>query len=183
MKLKSCTHGTTSAFRPRSANSKRRSARETVAPGAVLGSCEPELARAEQRRIGHRVHRVEIRRHPPGDLADAEVTRRRQPEDSGGDTNAVRVEPAIRIAQEGRDRLALAERAAVPVGRSIDIPVGREANVVEHDLVESRPGRRSGDVDVVLPDAPVVRVRPPEAGRVPPDRAVGPLDREIRPRT
>ena len=64
-----------------------------------------------------------------------------------------------------------------------DVPVGREADVVEHDLVEAGPRCRSCDVDVVLPDALVVRVRPPETGRIPPDRPVGAMDGEIGSRT
>ena len=147
----------------------------------LLGSCEPELARAEQRRIGHRVDRVEIRRHPPRNLArcrgHAPQTTRRPRRRHARRTGASRL---LRVAQERRDGLALAERAAIPVDGVADGAVRGEADVVEHDLVEPRTGGGDGDVDVVLPDAPVVRVRPAETGRVAPDASVRMADREVR---
>jgi hypothetical protein len=60
-----------------------------------------------------------------------------------------------------------------------DVAVARKAHVVELDLVEAELRSLRGDVDVVLPDAPVVRVRPAEAGAVEPARAVGAANREL----
>ena len=64
----------------------------------------------------------------------------------------------------------------------VDVAVGGEAHVVELDLVEAGARGDLGDGDVVVPDPPVVRVRPAEAGVVTPDRAVAALDREVRAR-
>src|SRR5437762_11565528 len=60
-----------------------------------------------------------------------------------------------------------------------EVAVAREADVVELDLVEAELCRLLGDVDVVLPDALVVGVRPAETGAVEPPRAVGTPDREL----
>src|SRR5207253_6453968 len=60
-----------------------------------------------------------------------------------------------------------------------DVAVAGEPNVVELDLVEAELRRLLCDVDVVLPDAPVVGVRPPQSHVVEPARAVGPPDREL----
>ena len=49
----------------------------------------PSSPGAEERRVRHRVHRVEVRRHPPRQLADAEVARRRQAEHGGRDADVV----------------------------------------------------------------------------------------------
>ena len=60
-----------------------------------------------------------------------------------------------------------------------EVAVAREAHVVELDLVEAELRRLGGDVDVVLPDALVVGVRPPEPGAVEPARAVRAADRQL----
>ncbi len=63
------------------------------------------------------------------------------------------------------------------IDSTVDVPVAREARVVEHDLVEAGSGGCHRDVDVVLPDPLVVRVRPPEPGAVAPHRAVSRTNR------
>src|SRR3954468_14874985 len=60
-----------------------------------------------------------------------------------------------------------------------EVAVAREAHVVELDLVEAELRRPAGDIDVVLPHTPVVRVRPAEAGAVHPPRAVCTADRQL----
>ena len=67
------------------------------------------------------------------------------------------------------------------VDGACDVAVGREANVVEHDLVEAGLGRRLGDRDAVVPDPTVVGVDPAEACARRPDAAVRALDCQIRP--
>ena len=64
---------------------------------------------------------------------------------------------------------------------ALDVAVGREADVVELDLVEAGAGGDLCDRDVVVPDPTVVRIRPAEPGRVRPDRAVRAPDRQVRP--
>jgi hypothetical protein len=49
-----------------------------------------------------------------------------------------------------------------------DVPVARESDVVELDLVEAELRGLDGDVDVVFPDALVIGVRPPQTGTVEP---------------
>jgi hypothetical protein len=72
----------------------------------------------------------------------------------------------------------LRSRVLPGVDRRADVAVGREADVVEHDLVEARSGGGGRDRDGVVPDAPVVRVDPRQSRVRRPDRAVRPLDRE-----
>ena len=58
----------------------------------------------------------------------------------------------------------------------------READVVELDLVEARLRGRRGNVDVVLPRSPRIRIEPAEAGVRTPDRAARRVDRQLRMR-
>ena len=53
-----------------------------------------------------------------------------------------------------------------------DVAVGREPDVVEHDLVEAGARSGRGDRDGVVPHPPVVRVDPGEPGARRPDRPV-----------
>ncbi len=91
-----------------------------------------------------------------------------------------RLEPASRVLDECRHRVALLQPTAIPVDRGADVAVGGEPHVVEHDLVEPATRSRFSDIDVVVPDPPVVRVRPAEARAVLPDGAVAAQDRELR---
>src|SRR5437870_2137169 len=90
------------------------------------------------------------------------------------------MEPAHRIAQERRDRLAHRLRMPAWVAYHREVAVAREPDVVELDLVE--PRLRGGDrhVDVVLPDGPRVGVEPAEATVGAPKRSVAAMDRELR---
>ena len=85
-----------------------------------------------------------------------------------------------RVVGELGDHPARRRRGLAREDDRLDVPVGREADVVELDLVEARACRDLGDRDVVVPDPLVVRVRPAETGLVAPDRAVPILDRQLR---
>ncbi len=113
-------------------------------------------------------------------LPDAEITRGREPEDRRGDPDAQRPEARGGGFHEPVDhfRLRLGGLPAVDLRRDA---VRGEAHIVEHDLVEPGPGGRLGDVDVVVPHARVVRVRPGEPGLRPPDVPAGRPDREVGP--
>ena len=142
---------------------------------------EPVLARPVVRRVDHRVDRVDVLRDPLRELPDPEVARRREPEDVGRDTHAERLEPLRGVVDELGDHPGRRRRRLARVDDPLDVPVGREAHVVELDLVEAGARRHLGNRDVVVPDPPVIRVRPPEPGVVAPDGAARRLDREIRP--
>ena len=86
-----------------------------------------------------------------GMLADAEVVRRREPEDVGRDADAERVQALRGVAEEGRDRLVHRLRVLARVADEREVAVAREADVVELDLVEAGLRRGDADVDVVLP--------------------------------
>ena len=122
------------------------------------------------RGVDHRVDRVDVLREPSRHLADAEVVRRREPEDVDRDAHAERLELARGVVDEAGDRPAHGLGGLVGEDGALDRAVAREAHVVELDLVEARAGGGLRDRDDVVPDALVVRVRPAEAGVVLPDR-------------
>src|SRR5918999_267149 len=139
------------------------------------------LAGPEVGWIDHRVDAVEVRSQSARSLADAHLARGAQSEDGGGDARAERLEPPASVFEEPRDRRAPVLPLAALEDGVREVAVGGEAHVVEHDLVEARPDGRLGDVQVVLPDALVVRIAPAEAGAGRPDVACGRMDREAGP--
>ena len=84
-------------------------------------------------------------------------------------------------ARKRRHGVVLLQAARIAEDRVRDVAVRGEADVVEHDLVEPVARGRLGDRDVVVPDALVVRVRPSEACRVLPHRAVAAARGHLRP--
>src|SRR5581483_4826837 len=115
--------------------------------GVRVGILDSELARAEVRRVDHRVERVDVGRHLLRHLADPEVVRGREPEDVGRDADAERVQLRGRVAEEAGDRRALRLPDLVPVDDLRDVAVAREPHVVELDLVEAGLGGCFPDAD------------------------------------
>ena len=118
--------------------------------------------------VDHGIDRVHVTRDPARKLTDPEVPRRRQPEDVHGDPHSERLEASAGVFGEHRDRPAHGLRMLAGIADLREVAVAREADVVELDLVEAELRSLFGDVDVVLPDALVVGVRPAEAGAVEP---------------
>ena len=142
---------------------------------------ETELACTEQRRIRHRIHSVDVGREAARHLADPEVPHGRKTEYRRRDPDAERRQSTARVPEEGRDRVSLCEPSAVWIHGRGDIAVRRKADVVEENLVESRPCCGGRNVDVVLPDSPLVGVGPGETCAVAPDRAIAALHGQRRP--
>src|SRR5919106_2659497 len=135
-----------------------------------------ELTRAVMGGVDHRVDGVEVGGELPRPLANSHVARRREPEDIRGDPHAERLQALAGVLEEPHDGrgLGLLGLALVDGGR--EVAVGREADVVELDLVEARLCRSRGDVHVVLPDPLVVRVGPAEPAARQPDAAAAALN-------
>ena len=140
----------------------------------------PSSAGTEERRVRHRVDRVEIGAHHARDLADAQVARGGRPK-AAAETLTPSGPAGARRSAGRRARPRLRELVRIAVDGRRDVTVGREADVVEKDLVEARSRCCGGEVDVVLPDPLVVRVRPGEPGTIAPDRPVAAPDRHVRP--
>ncbi len=85
------------------------------------------------------------------------------------------------VPHELRDVLRHRHVASHGVADRGDVAVGGEADVVELDLVEAGPRNGRRDRDVVVPDPAVVGIQPAEPAACVPDRAVGVLQRELRP--
>ena len=113
-------------------------------------------------------------------LADAHVPRRGEPEDVCSDPHAERLQLLAGVLGEARDHGGLRLARLTREDRCGEVAVGGEADVVELDLVEA--GFRGGhpELDVVVPDALVVRVRPAEAGDGRPHASRGRPDRVAR---
>ena len=150
--------------------------------GECLRIGQVVLAGHVVRRVDHGVDRVQVPAEHLRRLADAEIAGGGKAEEIRRHANAERSQPLARVGEEALDRSRLRLLAAHRIHDRVDIAVAREPDVVELDLVEAGLRRRGGDVDDVSPGALVVRVQPREPRRVAPDGAVGPLQRELRPR-
>jgi hypothetical protein len=150
-------------------------------PDGATGLCvwigQVVLARPEVGGIDHRIDRVEVRTELLRALPDSHVAGRAEAEDVCGDPHAEWLQLLAGVLGEARDHVGLRLLRLPGEDRSGEVPVGREADVVELNLVESRLRRRLAEGDVVVPDALVVRVRPAEARRRCPHAARGGPDR------
>ena len=91
----------------------------------------------------------------------------------------LRLEPLLRVLDEVCDDTALGDARPARVDGVVEVAVGREPNVVEHDLVEAGIGSGLRNRRAVVPDAAVVGVDPAEPGRRRPDASVTALDGEV----
>ena len=94
---------------------------------------------------------------------------------------AARLEPLLRVLDEVGDDAPLGDARPPRIDGAVDVAVGGEADVVEHDLVEPGVGGGLRDGRAVVPHAPVVGIDPAEPGDGRPDAPVGALDGEIGP--
>ena len=92
---------------------------------------------------------------------------------------AAGLEPLLRVLDEIGDDAPLGDARPSRIDGAVDVAVGGEADVVEHDLVEARVGGGLRDRRAVVPDAPVVGIDPAEPGDGRPDAPVGALDGEV----
>src|SRR5262249_27580892 len=129
------------------------------------GVPEPRDAHVIAGGIDHRTEVVEVRRQLLDALADVGVVfvERGVAEDVGGNEYPQRPELTARLAQETGDGRQPRFLVVWPrVLRGAQLAVGREADIVELDLVEPLAGRFLRDGDVVAPDLLAERVDPGE---------------------